>query len=441
MNILQDIVKKQKNGVAAGLYSCCSANEFVLRAVMRKAADCNTCALIEATANQVNQDGGYTGMTPAQFSRYVRKLAAEEGLKEELLILGGDHLGPLTWAGLPEKEAMDKAKELVRQYAKAGCIKIHIDTSMKLKDDPHKERLDERTIARRGAELIEAAEDAFRECGEKDVSLYGPNYVIGSEVPVPGGVKGKDNMRITAPEDCVRTLGFFRSIMKERGMEDAWKRVIAIVVQPGVEFGDREICEYNRRKAQELTSVMKNYPGIVLEGHSTDYQTPEHLKEMVEDGIAFLKVGPALTFSMREGIFALESIEKELFAPGERSYVRETLDEVMAQKPDYWSQYYHGSERDIRNARAFSLSDRCRYYFQIPDVTNAVDKLLGNLRKDIIPYSMLSQYLPGQYWKVREGVVVNSGYELLLDYIGERCDEYLYAAGMKEKGGLYNAIG
>ena len=433
MNILQDIVKKQKEGIPAGIYSCCSANEFVLRAVLRKAADCNTCALIEATANQVNQDGGYTGMTPAQFSRYVRKLAEEEGLKKEQLILGGDHLGPLVWAGLPEREAMKKAKELVRQYVQAGCIKIHIDTSMKLKDDTLEECLDERVIARRGTELIEAAEEAFREYGGKDPCQSLPSYVIGSEVPVPGGVKKEENMRITAPEDCVRTLGFFRSRMKEQGMEEVWKRVIAIVVQPGVEFSGHEICEYNREKAQELTSVMKNYPGIVLEGHSTDYQTPEHLKEMVEDGIAFLKVGPALTFSLREGIFALEGIEKELFAAGERSYVRETLDEVMAEKPDYWRQYYRGSEREIRNARAFSLSDRCRYYFQMPDVVNAVNKLLDNLQKDVIPYSLLSQYLPVQYRKVREGIVVNTGYELLLDYIGERCDEYLYAAGIKEK--------
>jgi tagatose-1,6-bisphosphate aldolase non-catalytic subunit AgaZ/GatZ len=41
-----------------------------------KALQPNTEVLIEATCNQVNQDGGYTGMTPADFRRFVEDIAA-----------------------------------------------------------------------------------------------------------------------------------------------------------------------------------------------------------------------------------------------------------------------------------------------------------------------------------------------------------------------------
>ena len=94
---------------------------------------------------------------------------------------------------------------------------------------------------------------------------------------------------------------------------NAWENVVAVVVQPGVEFGDESVHEYDRVAARQLVAALGQYPQIVFEGHSTDYQTDVKLKEMVEDGIAILKVGPALTFAMREGLVALNYIENELF--------------------------------------------------------------------------------------------------------------------------------
>ena len=62
--------------------------------------------LIEATCNQVNQDGGYTGMTPADFRRFVEGIAARTGFPADRLMLGGDHLGPNPWKSLPADQAM-----------------------------------------------------------------------------------------------------------------------------------------------------------------------------------------------------------------------------------------------------------------------------------------------------------------------------------------------
>ena len=183
MNFLQKMVADQKNGVATGIYSCCSANESVLRAALARGKANRTPVLIEATANQVNQYGGYTGMKPADFYAYVKGLVREIGISEETVILGGDHLGPLTWSGLPEAEAMEKAKELVESYVLAGFEKIHLDTSMRLADDSRDEPLSDAVIARRGAELCAVAEQAYASIAGKGAKA--PCYIIGSEVPIP----------------------------------------------------------------------------------------------------------------------------------------------------------------------------------------------------------------------------------------------------------------
>jgi D-tagatose-1,6-bisphosphate aldolase subunit GatZ/KbaZ len=227
---------------------------------------------------------------------------------------------------------MPRALELVRGYVLAGFSKIHIDTSMRLADDDPSARLPDETIARRGAELCAAAEDAFAVFRTAYPGAPAPVYVIGSEVPIPGGaMENEETVAVTKPEDCKATLEAFQAAFTRRGLKDAWDRVIALVVQPGVEFADESVVEYDRAAARDLTASLDAWPGLVFEGHSTDYQSKERLREMVEDGIAILKVGPALTFALREGLFALERIEAELgrLRPFPASAFRDTLEWAM----------------------------------------------------------------------------------------------------------------
>ena len=205
---------------------------------------------------------------------------------------------------------------------------------------------------------------------------------------------------------------------------------MAVVVQPGVEFADESVIEYNRDAAKELTSDIKKYDNLVFEGHSTDYQTPKKLREMVEDDIAILKVGPALTFALREGLFALEKIEEELydlnggFIP---SRLRWTFEQIMQEDKKHWDKYYHGDFRRRKYARAFSFSDRVRYYLTNDVANNAVKALLANLSSSDIPLALISQYLPKQYDRVRAGELKNSAVDLLIDHVGDCYDDYLYA--------------
>lgn len=429
-NPVTQLLAGRTSGGQKGIYSCCSANEYVIRAAIRRAKESNTVVLVEATANQVNQDGGYTGMTPLDFRSFLDRLAIQEGLPTQRLLCGGDHLGPLIWRHLSETEAMSRAEALVRSYLLAGFSKIHIDTSMRLGDDDPDKPLPDETIARRGAALCAAGEDAFAQYLTTHPHAPAPVYVIGSEVPIPGGaMENGDSVAVTSPEDCCATLAAFHSAFAQAGLEDVWSRVIALVVQPGVEFSDGSVISYDRTAASRLTSCLKLWSPLVFEGHSTDYQPKERLREMVEDGVAILKVGPALTFALREGLFALERIETELalLRPFPLSGFRTTLEWTMTENDRYWGGYYHGGEAEVRYAKAFSLSDRARYYLPAPRVCAAIATLLSNLDREGVPMALLSQYLPLQYQRLCCGQLSARAEDLLMDHVGDRIDDYLYA--------------
>jgi D-tagatose-1,6-bisphosphate aldolase subunit GatZ/KbaZ len=429
---LREILSANRRAKGLGIYSICSANRFVLEAGMLQAARDNSLLLIESTSNQVNQFGGYTGQTPAEFAKFVREIASAMGFQRKRIILGGDHLGPHVWRNVPAKVAMEKACEMVAAYVHAGFSKIHLDASMPCADDQAKEKgtLPEEIVADRAAELCRVAEEAHRAVSS---SYPAPLYVIGTEVPIPGGeVAGSEAPQVTRTKDLSRTLKIGKKAFLERGLSQAWERVIAVVVQPGVEFGDSIVFPYDSKKAQPLRRFLAGAWGGVYEAHSTDYQTPVALREMVLDHFAILKVGPWLTFAFREAVFALAVMEKEWLCDRAGvilSGLPEILEAAMLKNPAYWKNYYHGEENDLRIARKYSYSDRCRYYWPEPSVDAALQRLLKNLHDHPVPISLLSQYLPRQADAVRGGRVMDEPAALIYHKILEVLNYYTYAAG------------
>ena len=237
--------------------------------------------------------------------------------------------------------------------------------------------LEDEAIAERAAILCQAAEKAWE---EMPTGSPRPLYVIGTEVPPPGGELAEGECPAPTTIEAVHhTLDIFRSAFRAHGLSAAWENVIGLVVQPAVEFGDTRVFDYDRQKVQSLSAGLPASPALVYEAHSTDYQSPAALREMVEDHFAILKVGPWLTFAYREAIFALSSIEREILGHKRDvrlSQVREALELEMLRNPAYWRSYYHGSDDELRLSRAFSFSDRCRYYWPQPSVQEEVSRLL-----------------------------------------------------------------
>jgi len=427
MHPIQEIITSYKSGNHIGIFSNCSANEYVLKAVMRRCKAHGLYALIESTANQVNQDGGYTGQTPKDFYEWCIALAKSEEFDETKLILGGDHLGPLTWTMLNEAEAIEKSERLIKDYVLAGFTKIHIDTSMRLADDDPDKQLADGIIAERGAGLCLAAENAFKERQKSIPDAVYPVYIIGSEVPIPGGAQEHEELGVTSKKNCLATIDAFKKAFDEKGLTDAWQRVAAVVVQPGVEFGEDDVFVYDSNKAEDLCSALTG-ERFVFEGHSTDYQPKAAMRQLVSDGIIILKVGPALTFALREALFALENIEKIiLHGRGvELSRFSEVLEEVMLEKPNQWNKHYHGDKHKQWINRAYGFSDRARYYLPEHAVKESIERLVSNLNAPVA-LPLLSQFMPIQYSRVRDGTLENNVDELILDRIGDCIDDYIYA--------------
>lgn len=403
-----EVIGRNRRLNKAGVYAVCSAHPSVIAAAVQQAVEDESFLLVESTSSQVNQFGGYIRQTPSQFADFVHATAQHGGLPRNRVLLGGDHLGPYPWREQPSDVAMGNARELVRSCVHAGYKKIHLDASTGCADDATSGP-DERTIARRAAILCRIAESAAAETAAEDLS-HGSSpllYVIGTEVPAPGG----ESLPGTSPPisqagQIQHTLEIFRTAFDEQGVASAWEGVIGMVVQPGVEFGEQVIFDYDRQKAMALSSALPESPALVYEAHSTDYQRPTALAQMVEDHFAILKVGPWLTFAFREAVFALGSIEQELLADRRGihlSQVREALEAAMLRNPIYWRSYYHGSEDEIHLARLYSYSDRCRYYWGDARVQEELAQLRANLSACPPPATLFSQYLPSQYEAIRSG--------------------------------------
>jgi len=395
--IFKTILEKRAAGIPVGLYSVCSSNPMVLEATIRRVAITKRPVLIEATANQVNQFGGYTGMTPTDFVKKIETLLKIYGVSKDLIVFGGDHLGPYPWRELPSAIALGNAEILIRQFVAAGAQKVHLDASMPLGDD-RKEVLDPEVIARRSALLCLAAEDEFKKLQSNGILTIPPIYIIGTEVPAPGGeTVGLEHdsselaIRPTTRESFELTYEVHKRAFEEQGLTNVWKRVMAVVVQPGVDFDSSKVYQFQPKNIKNLREALVNKSDIFFEAHSTDYQTTDALKNLVKEGFVFLKVGPALTFAYREALFGLSQVSRILGLQKDSSSLEDFMVEIMNINKSHWSSYYQTGDTQTL---LFSLSDRIRYYWDIPEVQQRVDQLLEELSGVRFSVGILSQFFP-----------------------------------------------
>jgi D-tagatose-1,6-bisphosphate aldolase subunit GatZ/KbaZ len=401
LNSLRARLQEHKTGLPIGVFSVCSSHPVILESTLKYSSGEDFPVLIETTCNQVNQFGGYSGQTPSQFAANLNQISSKLEFPTSRLILGGDHLGPFPWRSESSQTAMGNACQMVNDYVLAGYGKIHLDASMHCGDDDHSQQLDTHVSARRTAQLCQAAEIALPD-GKTDCL-----YIIGSEVPPPGGDQaGVHELQITSPEKVSETIQVTKQEFHKIGLHSAWERVIAIVVQPGVEFFDQSVHYYAPNHAADLSTFIENYPRLIYEAHSTDYQTPESLQQLVKDHFAILKVGPELTFAYREIIFALEQIELQIVKYEPRlnlSNLSNIIDKEMVSHSEYWDVYYSGNKEEIAYSRKYSYLDRIRYYWNRPNVQQALSSLFSNLNSFSIPQTLISQFLPERYLKIKEG--------------------------------------
>ena len=195
----------------------------------------------------------------------------------------------------------------------------------------------------------------------------------------------------------------------------AWDRVIAMVVQPGVEFGHEDVAVYRPDAARALCATLDHLPGLVFEAHSTDYQPASALRQLVLDGFPILKVGPALTFALREALYGLDAITAVLRPGGPR--LPDRMDALMLAEPKHWRTHYPGDADAQRVLRHYSYSDRIRYYWPDPKAEAATASLMRRLDGVALPPTLISQHLPRAYDRVAAGLLAPNARVLLIEAV------------------------
>jgi len=217
---INSLINRNRENEPVGLPCFCTANEQVVGAVFQQARIHQVPVVIEATCNQVNQEGGYTGMQAKDFRDWIGALAKKYDVAADSIILGGDHLGPNPWRHLPAAEAMEKAEVLVRDYATAGFRKIHLDASMACGDEPTPSF---ELVAERAARLCSVAENH---------SPHAENllYIIGTEVPIPGGeTDDMDELAVTSVQRLTDTIDTHREAFDREGLGHVWSKIVSVV--------------------------------------------------------------------------------------------------------------------------------------------------------------------------------------------------------------------
>ena len=420
--ILASVVERNRAGEAIAVPSICTSHVNVIEICMRRAAELQRPLVVEATSNQVNQFGGYTGMVPQDFSNLVRRTAENNGLGDSLYVLGGDHLGPQAWRDQPSDVAMSRACEMVRAYVDAGFRKIHLDCSEGCANDP--EQLDDEVNARRSARLAKECLEAAR---DPEALLF----VVGTEVPPPGGARADTDHCVlpTSPEAGDRTLVAHRQAFEAAGIGDAWSQVAGLVVQPGVEFAPTEVFHLPMQSDLGFLSMLQNWPGISLEAHSTDYQFPKVYPRLAELGFAFQKVGPALTFAWREAVYGLDMLRTLGGWASQRS-VASVMEDLMSEHPEYWRAHYVGTDEELTQMLHTSYADRIRYYWSFEEAKKSVDRLLNDLTTRTLNRPFLEQMFVGDVLDRAEILVgrdgLSQGSALIAANVEASFDRYLF---------------
>jgi len=359
-DLLRQTIAANRAGHPAALPSVCSAHELVLEASMRLAGALGRPLIVEATSNQVNQFGGYTGMQPADFVSFVRGIAKACSFDTGKLIFGGDHLGPQAWRKAPAVEAMAKAETLVADYVRAGFTKIHLDCSEGCQGEPA--QVSDSTSANRAAALAKVCESTAADPAKL-------SYMVGNEVPPPGGAHGDgETVTPTNPAAAEATLQAHFRAFEAAGIPEAKARIVALVVQPGVEFTPTEVHHLPEGGNPALKAMLAPHKGLCFEAHSTDYQRPSAYPALAEMGFAILKVGPALTHAYREALYALDT----------KSTLPEVMEALMRANPAHWQSHYHGDAATLKRLRHTGLADRIRYYWAQPEAKRAVETLMNS---------------------------------------------------------------
>ncbi len=359
---------ESETGVKRTIFAACPNSLSVIRAALKSAKRCNAPIKFAATLNQVDIDGGYTGLTHKEFVNTVRIQARAINLYSPVIV-AIDHGGPwLKDVHNLEKWSYDKALSAVKisfeEAIKAGYDLIHVDPTIDI-TLPKGENISIDLVAGRTLELIEHAEK-FR----KKNNLPRISYEVGTE-EVHGGLA---DMNV-----FIRFLELLKEGLQQRGISDAWPCFVV-----GKVGTDLHTTTFDSEVAVKLTETAKKY-GSLIKGHYSDNVTnPEAYPE---SGMGAANIGPEFTEMEYDGLIELEHLQDTLAEEGRIGKpveMKRKLWEAVI-RSGRWKKWLHAGENPVDfysntpERQEWLVKTGCRYIWEDPEVVAARARLYQNL--------------------------------------------------------------
>ncbi|HIE31357.1 MAG TPA: class II fructose-bisphosphate aldolase [Methanosarcinales archaeon] len=158
----------------------------VTKGIFRAAKDLDSAIIIELAKSECDQEGGYTGLTPAELSMRTCAVAHEVGF--DIWALHADHIGVKKGT----VEELNSVKELIAAQIKAGFTSFAIDAS-------HLFNFDGRTLAEELAPNIDATIELARFI---ESEMEGRDFGLEAEVGEIGRTD-ESGMVLTTPDEAV----------------------------------------------------------------------------------------------------------------------------------------------------------------------------------------------------------------------------------------------
>jgi D-tagatose-1,6-bisphosphate aldolase subunit GatZ/KbaZ len=359
---------ERQTGIRRTIFAACPNSLSVIRAALKSAKRCNAPVKFAATLNQVDTDGGYTGLTHAEFVKTIRLHARNLNVGSPVIIAidhGGPWLKDLHKTGSwPYEKTMEAVRKSFEAAIEAGFDLIHVDPTI---DNTLKssERISIDTVASRTVELIAHAEKFRRKNNFPRIS-----YEVGTE-EVHGGLADIQVFR--------RFLELLKSGLKREGFDDVWPCFVV-----GKVGTDLHTTTFDAAVASQLTEIAREY-GSLIKGHYSDNVTnPEAYPE---SGMGAANVGPEFTGKEYEALLELEDLQQKLLAEGKIARPAPMKSQLWQAviKSGRWKKWLQNGE-DPENFNSISperqewlIETGCRYIWQDPEVIAVRAQLYSNL--------------------------------------------------------------
>lgn len=383
MSLMEYILKRigeleMETGVKRTVFAACPNSLSVIRAALKAAKRCNAPIKFAATLNQVDIDGGYTGLNPAEFVRTIRLQANSMNVTSPVIV-AIDHGGPwLKDLHKNEKWSYSKTMAAVKRSfeaaIEAGYDLIHVDPTIDLTNASGK-NLSIDIVAERTIELITHTEN-FR------IQNKYPRiaYEVGTE-EVHGGLADIDVFN--------RFLELLDNGLRQNGIKKVWPCFVV-----GKVGTDLHTSTFDPEVARKLTEIAKHY-GSLIKGHYSDnVSNPESYPE---SGMGAANIGPEFTEREYSALIELEKIQESLFKEGKiakRAAMKDILWETVI-KSGRWRKWLHSDENTIefyansKERQEWLIKTGCRYIWENAEVLSTRSKLYQNLNMQGIDSSLI----------------------------------------------------